>query len=145
LAAFRRADADADEDDEFFDPSDFDEEDARSLFLSGAAAAPRLDEDEDEDEDEAATAAATTSMLSRPIPPFALLVALHSQDAIYLLEGDNVGGGEYPPECCASSHRENAQRDSYRDCSESGHAPSDENIDGTARCTRGQRDDKREQ
>ena len=84
-------DADADEDDEFFDPSDFDDEDAarserteaRSLLFS----AVRLD------------AAAATSILSRPIPPFALFVALHNHDAIYLLEGDNVGRGEYPPSC----------------------------------------------
>jgi hypothetical protein len=116
LAAFitcRRADAEDDE--EFFDPSDFDEEEAARSERAGAAfTAFCLD-----------TAAAimeatwfaffclhaasvirvaTSSALipsAAAIPPLLALfvdpAALHSHDAIYLLEGDNVGRCGYPP------------------------------------------------
>jgi len=103
LAAFTlsRADADdAEDDEEFFDPSDFDDEDAArseraadtfseraadtfSTFCLDAAALIR-----------AATSSSLIPSIA-PIPtPLALFVvdaALHNQDAIYLLEGDNVG------------------------------------------------------
>ena len=102
------ADADA-EDDEFFDPSDFDDEDAARSERTGApefclVAAAAIS---------AATwfalffligstliSAASSSAVIPPStaaipPPLALFAdadaALHSQDAIYLLEGDNVG------------------------------------------------------
>jgi hypothetical protein len=102
LAAFTLSRADADEDDEFFDPSDFDDEDtARSERTAGTFSAFCLD---------AAAAlirAATSSAfmpsiaLIPPPPPLAPFVvdaaALHNHDAIYLLEGDNVGRGRYPP------------------------------------------------
>ena len=86
------ADADAEDDEEFFDPSDFDDEDSAaqrseraaetfSAFCLEAAAAMR-----------AATSSALIPSIEL-IPPLALFVvgALHNHDAIYLLEGDNVG------------------------------------------------------
>ena len=87
------ADADAEDDEEFFDPSDFDDEDSAaqrseraaetfSAFCLEAAAAMR-----------AATSSALIPSIAL-IPPLAALFvdcALHNQDAIYLLEGDNVG------------------------------------------------------
>ena len=86
------ADADAEDDEEFFDPSDFDDEDSAaqrseraaetfSAFCLEAAAAMR-----------AATSSALIPSIAL-IPPLALFVvgALHNHDAIYLLEGDNVG------------------------------------------------------
>jgi hypothetical protein len=100
LAAFTLSRADADEDDEFFDPSDFDDEDAArsertavtfSAFCLDAAAALIR----------AATSSAlmpSIALIPPPLAPFVVdAAALHNHDAIYLLEGDNVGRGRYPP------------------------------------------------
>jgi hypothetical protein len=111
LAALYRpdAEADAEDDEEFFDPSDFDDEDAARSERAAADAAETFSLATAEFCLDAAALirAATSSALIpsiAPIPPALVLVvaALHNQDAIYLLEGDNVGRGRYPP-CCGET------------------------------------------
>ena len=106
LAAFTLSRADED-DEEFFDPSDFDDEDAAQRSeragAAGTFSAFCLDA-------AAVISAETSSALIPSIapipPPLAPFVvddaALHNHDAIYLLEGDNVGRGRYPP-CCGET------------------------------------------
>jgi hypothetical protein len=76
-------DADAEDDEEFLDPSDFDEEDtARSERVGAFVTAVCLVA--------ATTAASSVAFIpSKPLAP--AVFALHSQDAIYLVKGDNVG------------------------------------------------------
>jgi hypothetical protein len=94
---FTRAEADAEDDEELFDPSDFDDEDAaRSERAAGVAVVVFFLE--------APIRATNSSALMPSKPTFTdsllfVATALHNHDAIYLLEGDNVGRGRYPP-CC---------------------------------------------